>query len=129
MSMKRLIARLSEDYGGGGDEGDDFTEVVLAKIAERLKRKGPKGVLYAMDDLLIDASKNPWQRSLLVKAFKKIEDDNGVEGYIFNHGMQNTMIRYIEAAKQGSARIAADPKRDAEYEAMMRKSFAPKKEG
>ena len=123
MSMRRLIGRLSEDYGGGGggEEGDDYTEVVLAKIAERLNRKGPKGVLYAMDDLLIDASKNPWQRSLLVKAFKKIADDNGVEGYRFNSAMQKTMSRYIEAANKGSNRIAADPEAEAEYEVIMRK--------
>lgn len=123
MSIKRLIEDFEDR--GGDDDADDFMTVVLIAIAERMNRKGPKGFLYALDDLLLDASKKPWKQSLLVKAFKKIAYRDGVEGYSFNSAMQKTMSRYIEAAKQGSARIAPDPEREAEYEAMMRK-YGPK---
>jgi len=118
MSMERLIGRVMAEAKDGGDY-----DTMMAAIADRVTRKGPKGLYFAFDDLLREASKDRSKRSVLVKILKEIEANGGLTGLRLSTGeqmpnfktgfLQDRMGRYIEAAQNGDERIKNTPDEDA----------------
>jgi hypothetical protein len=122
MSMRRLIKRLEEAKNSEYD-------TIMAAIADRVTRKGPKGIYYALDDLLREAFKDKkWKQSVVVKVIKDIAavDDlaelslsTGEAMPTFRTGfMKHSMPKYIEAAQNGYAETKNTPEEDAATERM-----------
>lgn len=116
MGMRHLIERLEEA------KNSDY-DAMMAAIADRVTRKGPKGIYYAIDDLLREASKDKSKQGTLVKILKEIEANGGLTGLRLSTGepmpnfktgfMKDGMRRYIEAAQNGDAVVKNTPEEDA----------------
>lgn len=126
--------RLSEAKDGG-----DYGTMMMA-IADRVTRKGPKGIYYAFDDLLREASKDRSKRGTLVRILKDIEANGGLTGLRLPTGEQmpnfktgfmgDGMRRYIEAAQNGDDRVKPTPEEDAasaDFERRAKEAFERQK--
>ena len=133
MSMRHLIERLEEANNG------DYGTMMMA-IADRVTRKGPKGLYFAFDDLLREASKDKSKRGTLVRVLKDIEANGGLTGLRLPTGermpdfktgfLQDRMGRYIEAAQNGDERVKRTPEEDAasaDFERRAKEAFERQK--
>lgn len=133
MGMRHLIERLEEANNGDYD-------TMMAAIADRVTRKGPKGIHLAIDDLLREASKDKSKRGTLVKILKEIDANGGLTGLRLSTGepmpnfkigfMKDKMPRYIEAAQNGDERVKRTPEEDAasaDFERRAKEAFERQK--